>query len=92
MERIVDEVRKMLIEHPEIDESKTMMVNFNQFGGSSVDFFLYCFTNTTQWIKFHQVKQEIMLLIAEIIAAHQAEIAFPTSTIHIADPVTLENA
>ena len=92
MGRIVEEVRNLLIAHPEIDESKTMMVNFNQFGDSSVDFFIYCFTKTTQWVKFHQVKQEVMLKIAEIIAAHKAEIAFPTSTIHIADPVTVENS
>jgi MscS family membrane protein len=92
MKRIVDDVRAMLIEHPEIDETKTMMVNFNQFGDSSVDFFLYCFTNTTQWVKFHEVKQEVMLRIADIIAAQGAEIAFPTSTIHIPNSVTVENS
>jgi MscS family membrane protein len=92
MEKIVDQVRAMLIEHPEIDETKTMMVNFNEFSDSSVDFFIYCFTKTTQWVKFHQVKQEVMLRIADIIAANQASIAFPTSTIHIADPVTVENS
>lgn len=92
MERIVDEVRSMLIEHPEIDENRTMMVNFNQFGDSSVDFFVYCFTKTTQWVKFHEVKQGVMLQIADIIAANRAEIAFPTSTIHIPDSVTVENS
>jgi MscS family membrane protein len=69
-----------------------MIVNFNEFSDSSVDFFVYCFTKTTQWIKFHEVKQNVMLRIAEIIAANNAEIAFPTSTIHIGDAITIDNS
>ena len=74
----------------EIDPDKTMMVNFNEFSDSSVDFFIYCFTKTTQWVKFHQVKQDVMLRIAAIIEANNAEIAFPTSTIHIGEPISID--
>jgi len=90
MDQVVDQVKTMLMQHPEINPEQTMMVNFNQFSDSSVDFFVYCFTKTTQWVKFHQVKQEVMLRIAEIIEANHAEIAFPTSTIHIADTISLD--
>jgi MscS family membrane protein len=38
------------------------------------------------------VKQDVMLRIAEIIKANHAEIAFPTSTIHLADPITVEKS
>ena len=82
----------MLRNHPEIDTDRTMIVNFNEFADSSVDFFIYCFTRTTQWVKFHQVKQDVMLQIAAIIEANQAQIAFPTSTIHLGEPVTVESA
>jgi MscS family membrane protein len=92
MDRVVAEVESMLREHEEIDTDKTLMVNFNEFSDSSVDFFVYCFTKTTQWVKFHQVKQQVMLRIAEIIEANQAEIAFPTSTIHLADTITLDKS
>ncbi|MFT5219236.1 MAG: MscS family membrane protein [Planctomycetota bacterium] len=87
MNQIVDEVKAMLMAHEEIDSEKTMMVNFNEFADSSVDFFIYSFTKTTQWVKFHQVKQDVMLKIAAIIENNQAEIAFPTSTLHLAEPV-----
>jgi MscS family membrane protein len=90
MDKVVAEVKQMLTDHEEIDSDKTMMVNFNEFSDSSVDFFVYCFTKTTQWVKFHEVKQEVMLRIADIIESNQAQIAFPTSTIHLADAVTLE--
>ncbi len=91
MNKIVEQVNAMLLGHDEIDSSQTMIVNFNEFSDSSVDFFVYCFTKTTKWVKFHQVKQEVMLRIAEVIENNQAEIAFPTSTIQITDPVRIDN-
>jgi len=92
MDKIVEDVKTMLIEHEAIESGQTMMVNFDAFSDSSVDFFIYAFTKTTRWVEFHTIKQEIMLKVAEIIERHQAEIAFPTSTLHLADPITLEQA
>ena len=83
MESIVDQVTTMLCEHPEIDTKQIMIVNFNAFSASSVDFIIYTFTKTTEWVKFHHVKQDVLLKVAQIIEANQAEIAFPTSTLHI---------
>lgn len=88
MDKIVSEVKTMLLSHEDINIERTMMVNFNEFADSSVDFFIYCFTKTTKWIEFHQVKQDVMLKIAAIIENNQAEVAFPTSTIHLAEPIT----
>lgn len=83
---IVDEIRSMLETHPEIDESQTLIVNFNAYGPSSLDLMVYTFTHTRVWIEYHHVKQDVLLKIGEIIAAHGAEIAFPTQTLHIATP------
>jgi MscS family membrane protein len=58
-------------------------VNFDKFSPSSVDFFVYTFTKTTDWIKYHHIKQDVLLQVAQIVEANQAEIAFPTSTLHI---------
>ncbi|HEA26065.1 MAG TPA: mechanosensitive ion channel family protein, partial [Ectothiorhodospiraceae bacterium] len=63
--------------------SQTLIVNFNQFAPSSLDFFVYTFTKTTNWVHFHAVKQDVLLKIAEIIEDAGAEIAFPTSTIYL---------
>jgi MscS family membrane protein len=92
MDKVVSEVETMLRRHEAIDADKTMMVNFNEFGASSLDFFIYCFTHTTSWVEFHEVKQDVMLQIADIIKANHAEIAFPTSTIHLADSIVVENS
>jgi MscS family membrane protein len=81
---IVADVKAMLLSHAEIDSSQTMIVNFNEFAPSSLDFFVYTFTKTTNWIEYHEVKQDVLLKISEIIMRHGAEIAFPTSTVHLA--------
>ncbi len=82
---IVDEVKTMLQNHADIDATQTLMVNFNQFAASSLDFFIYTFTKTTNWVEFHKIKQDVLLKIAAIIEAQGAEVAFPTSTVHIAE-------
>ncbi|MGD8640535.1 MAG: mechanosensitive ion channel family protein [Gammaproteobacteria bacterium] len=92
LQSIIGDVVNMLKTHPEIDESQTLIVNFNEFGPSSLDFFVYTFTHTTNWIKFHEVKQDVLFKIYEIITRHGAEVAFPTSTIHVPEPVQLNDA
>jgi len=81
MPAVIEDVRRLLQESPEIDQDKTVMVNFDRYGSSSLDFFVYAMTRTTDWTRFHQVKQEILLGIAEIVEKHGAEFAFPTRTL-----------
>lgn len=80
---IIVDVKQMLIDHPEIDHTQTLIVNFNSYGASSLDFFIYTFTVTTNWIKYHEVKQDVLFRIAGIVARHGAEFAFPTQTLHL---------
>lgn len=84
---VVDDVRTMLQSHPDIDQNQTMIVHFNSFNAYSVDFFIYTFTKTTEWIAFHRIKEDVLLKIAEIVESHGAEFAFPTSTVHLPDYV-----
>ena len=82
---IIDDVREMLKTHPEIDTSRTLMVNLVSFGASSLDFFVYTFTKTTVWEDFHAIKQDVLFRIAGIIESRGAEIAFPTQTLLLED-------
>ncbi|MDP2248028.1 MAG: mechanosensitive ion channel family protein [Nitrosomonadales bacterium] len=91
MAAIADDIKAMLIAHPDIDEEQTLIVNFNAFGPSSLDLMIYTFTRTVVWVEFHAVKQSVLLKIAEIITKHGAEIAFPTQTLHIASQVEAES-
>jgi MscS family membrane protein len=89
MEAITKDVEAMLRGHSEIDQNQTLMVNFNAFAPSSLDFFIYTFTRTTNWVKFHKIKQDILLKIYQIISDSGAEVAFPTSTVHVPGDVTV---
>lgn len=83
VEKIVGDIKAMLQKHEEIDQKQTLIVNLLQFGPSSVDIMIYTFTKTTNWIRFHEVKQDVLMKIADVIEANGAEMAFPTQTLHI---------
>ena len=83
MREIIQAVKTMLLEHPEIDTNQTIIVNFNQFNASSLDFFIYTFTKTTNWVAFHAIKEDVLLKVSDIVEDHGAEMAFPTRTLHI---------
>jgi len=92
IETIIKNVKVMLIAHDEIDSTQTLIVNFNAFNHSSLDFFIYTFTKTTNWIKYHDVKQDVLLNIMKIIEDEGAEIAFPTTTMHMPDEVRFKSS
>ncbi|MDG1771412.1 MAG: mechanosensitive ion channel [Luminiphilus sp.] len=81
MGNIVANVKAMLESHEAIDLNRTLMVNFVSCGPSSLDFFIYTFTKTTDWATFHGIKQDILLRVLAIIADEGAEVAFPTRTL-----------
>lgn len=83
LSKIINDVEQMLQQHPEIDQQQTMMVNFNKFAESSLDFFIYTFTKTTNWQKFHEIKQDVLFKINTIIEQHGAAVAFPTTTVDL---------
>lgn len=84
---IVEAIKLMLRAHTDIDQNQTMIVNLNKFNASSVDFFVYTFTKTTNWVEYHEIKQDVLLKIETLITEAGADIAFPTQTLHLAsDP------
>jgi len=86
VEGVVADIKAMLLAHDGIDTTQTLIVNFNAFGASSLDIMVYAFTKTKVWVEFHAIKQDVLLRIGHIVAAHGAEVAFPTQTLHVASP------
>jgi len=87
VELIVADVKAMLQDHPEIDTSQALIVNFNAFSASSIDFFIYTMTKTINWFKYHDIKQDVLLKVSHIIESHGADFAFPTTTLHMNNEV-----
>ena len=89
---IMEAIREMLKNHEGIDQDMIILVYFDSFGAHSLDFFIYCLTVTRDWETYHQVKQDVLLKVHDIVEEHGAEMAFPTTTLHVPDPVKIEQA
>lgn len=76
---LMNRVRTMLETHPDIDQNQALIVHFNAFGASSLDFFIYTLTKTTDWFEYHKVKEDVLLKIMDIIHDVGADCAFPNS-------------
>ncbi|QHA90457.1 mechanosensitive ion channel family protein [Bacillus sp. N1-1] len=82
LETCITRIEKMLRDHDEI-HPETIFVSFDEFNHSSLDIFLYFFTNTTTWGDFLNVKQDVNFKIMKIMEEEQVSFAFPTQTLHV---------
>ncbi|MBT3457785.1 MAG: mechanosensitive ion channel family protein [Thiotrichales bacterium] len=83
MESIIKKVEELLINSENIDNDQPCRVNFDLFNASSLDFVIWAFSSLTDAGEFKKFKGKLLLDIAQIIADHGAEIAYPTQTLHI---------
>ena len=81
--KIVREIREMLIKHPRIDKNLTLLVYFDEFGESSLNIFVYTFTDTADWEEYLAIKQDVMFKIMEIVENNGSSFAFPSESIYI---------
>jgi len=82
MNDLVDDIRKLLREDPGVQQD-FILVNWTDFGASSLDILVYYFTTTTKWLEHMDVRQRINTKIAEAVRARGSSIAFPTRTLHL---------
>lgn len=80
---ITSNITKMLKEHPAINKKYKMYVNFTHVVDGCLALTIYTFTNTTEFVRFYEIKQEVLLKITEIIKENGAELAHPTQTLHL---------
>jgi MscS family membrane protein len=90
LETCVNCIKQMLKNHQEIHPD-VIFVYFDQFNDSSLDIFIYCFTNTTVWQKYLEVKQDVNLKIMEILEENGVAIAYPSQSVYFGTPLITEN-
>ena len=86
MQSIIEKVEKLLADHEHIDHEEPCRVYFDLFNASSLDFVIWAFSSVTEGAEFKKIKGKLLLDVADIIANHGAEIAYPTQTLHIQKP------
>ncbi|MDT8444672.1 MAG: mechanosensitive ion channel family protein [Desulfuromonadales bacterium] len=82
MREAVSRIRKLLEVHPAIDQ-QFFLVNFTDFGASSLDIMVYCFTTTTVWGEYLDAREDVCLRIMDTLEALGLEIAFPSTTVYL---------
>lgn len=87
MDAMVKDVKSMLVAHKDIDDSLTIMVSVNAFSVSSIELLICAFTCTGDWVRYHEIKQDILLRIGKIISEHGAEITGSTATQPLAEGI-----
>jgi len=58
-------------------------VRIDSFNDSSIDIMLYCFTKTTVWGEWLEIKERLALKIKEIVEHHESNFAYPSQSIYI---------
>ncbi len=72
-----------MLKHNEDVVSNTVNVKFVSIEDSGYKVLVYCFTNTTEYLKFLKQAEYINYQIMEIIHREKAELAYPSSTVYV---------
>jgi MscS family membrane protein len=60
-----------------------LLVYFDEYGSSSINILVYCFTKTTDWQEYLETKEEVLSAIWDIIEKNNLEFAYPTQKIFL---------
>lgn len=74
---------KSLLDNHEAVHPDTILVRFDRFSESSLDIFIYFFTKTTAWSEHLAVREEINLMIMQILEEEGVSIAFPSRSLYL---------
>ena len=72
-----------LLKEDEGVDQEYMLVQFTDFGPSSLDVFLYYFSKSTVWKEYLDTRERVNLKIMECLEEMGLELAFPTQTMHL---------
>lgn len=90
MNAIVQEIRAMLHNHEKISHKDTLLVNFESFGDSALNIFIYTFTSTSNWERYLNIREDIHLKIMKIVEENESSFAFPSQSIYV-EQIPVEN-
>ena len=61
---------------------RTLLVYLDEFGDSSINILIYCFTKSVVWEEWLATKQDVMEKMMEILERNNLEFAFPSLSIY----------
>ena len=85
LRKIRDEIEEYIINNDNFapaDEVSTF-VRIDRFSDSSIDIMLYCFTKTTNWGEWLEIKEQLAYKIKEIVENNGSGFAFPSRSLYL---------
>lgn len=85
LRRIRDEIEAYILENDEFvkpGEASTF-VRIDRFSDSSIDILLYCFTRSTVWGEWLEIKERLALRVKEIVEGEGSSFALPSRTLYM---------
>jgi MscS family membrane protein len=86
LEAVIGDIRALLREDADVHKD-TIVVNFANYGASSLDVQLVWFATDPDWAKHMAVRERVNLKIMRAIAARGLSFAYPTQTVQFAGPL-----
>jgi MscS family membrane protein len=85
LRQIRDEIEHYIVESPEFASPKDVstFVRIDRFSDSSIDIMLYCFTKTTNWGEWLEIKEQLAFHIKQIVEGAGSGFAFPSQSLYI---------
>ena len=83
IESIIKDIKSLLKSHKGIAQNETMLVNFDNFGDSAKEIFIYTFTDTSIWQEYLDTKEDIAYKIDDIVTKNGSSFAFPSQSLYI---------
>lgn len=82
MQKLVEQMRETVRSDDRLSQD-FFLINFHEFGPSSLDIFVYVFTATTNWAEYMQVRQELLLKFMDDVRGLGLSFAFPSQSIYV---------
>ncbi len=83
-------INKLLAKEDELGIKNNLFVYLDRLNDSSIDILVYCFTKTTDWERWLQIKEDIIMKVIDIVRSNGLEFAFPSQSIYFETPVKIE--
>lgn len=82
---ICDKTLEWLDNHPGFAQPPEvpLAMRVDSFGASSIDLLLVCFTNTTAWNEWLELKEELAFAMKEIVEGAGTAFAFPSTSVYM---------
>lgn len=80
---ITQQIEQYLKNNDKIDQNQVILVYFNEFGASSVNVLVWCYTKTTKWAEWLAIQQQVYLDMIDIVHQNGADFAWNTQLLYL---------